>query len=67
MANEIHEIIRVLQLTTYDEGSSEQDSLTVLRGLQNQLGTKLNMASEWLNVSENYHFKYQMTYFRKFT
>lgn len=53
MANEIHEIIRVLQLTTYDEGASEQDSLTVLRGLQNQLGTKLNMASEWLNVSKD--------------
>ena len=31
MSNEIHEIIRVLQLTTYDEEEWDADDLTVMK------------------------------------
>jgi len=42
MSNEIHEIIRVLQLTTYDEEEWDADDITVMKkaqvGIQLQLG-----------------------------
>ena len=34
MADEIHEIIRVLQLTTYDEEEWDADDITVMKKAQ---------------------------------
>jgi len=34
MSNEIHEIIRVLQLTTYDEEEWDADDITVMKKAQ---------------------------------
>lgn len=48
MSDEIQEIIRVLQLTTYDEDTSELDNLTVLRKHSNAIRTKLEPAYDWL-------------------
>ncbi|XP_019759237.1 vinculin isoform X4 [Dendroctonus ponderosae] len=48
MTDEINEIIRVLQLTSYDEEQSDLDNLTVLKKLQNAIQNKLNAASDWL-------------------
>ncbi|XP_066153987.1 vinculin isoform X10 [Euwallacea fornicatus] len=48
MTDEINEIIRVLQLTSYDEEQSELDNLTVLKKLQNAIQNKLNAANDWL-------------------
>lgn len=48
MSDEIQEIIRVLQLTTYDEDTSELDNLTVLRKHCNAIRTKLEPAYDWL-------------------
>ena len=36
MSNEIHEIIRVLQLTTYDEEEWDADDITVMKKAQVQ-------------------------------
>ncbi|XP_063706986.1 vinculin isoform X3 [Culicoides brevitarsis] len=49
MSDEIQEIIRVLQLTTYDEDTSELDNVTVLRKLCNAIKNKLDAALDWLN------------------
>ncbi|XP_026474061.1 vinculin isoform X4 [Ctenocephalides felis] len=49
MSDEIHEIIRVLQLTTYDEDQSELDNLTVLKKLSNAIHTKMLTATDWLS------------------
>ncbi|KAG5887305.1 hypothetical protein JTB14_006450 [Gonioctena quinquepunctata] len=48
MTDEINEIIRVLQLTSYDEEQSELDNLTVLKKLQNAIANKTNAANDWL-------------------
>ncbi|XP_044727451.1 vinculin isoform X2 [Chrysoperla carnea] len=48
MAEEIHEIMRVLQLTTYDEDQSELDNLTVLKKLSNTIHNKMFPANDWL-------------------
>jgi vinculin len=48
MSDEIQEIIRVLQLTTYDEDTSELDSLTVLKKIQSAIRTKMEAAKDWL-------------------
>ncbi|KAF2882876.1 hypothetical protein ILUMI_23388 [Ignelater luminosus] len=48
MSDEINEIIRVLQLTSYDEDQSELDNLTVLKKLQNAIQNKINNANDWL-------------------
>ncbi|XP_045466390.1 vinculin isoform X1 [Harmonia axyridis] len=48
MTDEINEIIRVLQLTSYDEETSELDNLTVLKKLQNAIQNKINTANDWL-------------------
>lgn len=52
MTDEINEIIRVLQLTSYDEEQSELDNLTVLKKLQNAISNKMNAANDWLFVSK---------------
>lgn len=49
MSDEIQEIIRVLQLTTYDEDTSELDNLTVLKKLSNAITNKAQLANDWLN------------------
>ncbi|XP_055386450.1 vinculin [Condylostylus longicornis] len=48
MTDEIQEIIRVLQLTTYDEDTSELDNLTVLKKLMNAIRNKMEAAFDWL-------------------
>ncbi|XP_057657265.1 vinculin isoform X7 [Diorhabda carinulata] len=48
MTDEINEIIRVLQLTSYDEEQSDLDNLTVLKKLQNAIVNKINAANDWL-------------------
>ncbi|CAK1595344.1 unnamed protein product [Parnassius mnemosyne] len=49
MADEIHEIIRVLQLTSYVEDGGEKDNIAVLKALQTQIHTKMGTAHEFLN------------------
>ncbi|XP_055612163.1 vinculin [Uranotaenia lowii] len=48
MSEEIQEIIRVLQLTTYDEDQSELDNLTVLKKIHNVMNNKMEAAVDWL-------------------
>ncbi|XP_052862954.1 vinculin isoform X1 [Anopheles cruzii] len=48
MSEEIQEIIRVLQLTTYDEDQSELDNLTVLKKIHNVINNKMEAANDWL-------------------
>ncbi|XP_019871849.2 vinculin isoform X8 [Aethina tumida] len=48
LTDEINEIIRVLQLTSYDEEQSDLDNLTVLKKLQNAIQNKINTAMDWL-------------------
>lgn len=48
MSDEIQEIIRVLQLTTYDEDTSELDNLTVLKKINNAIHNKMEPALDWL-------------------
>ncbi|XP_063834865.1 vinculin [Ostrinia nubilalis] len=49
MADEIHEIIRVLQLTSYVEDGGEKDNIAVLKALQTQIHSKIGAAHEFLN------------------
>ncbi|XP_069362804.1 vinculin isoform X5 [Maniola hyperantus] len=49
MADEIHEIIRVLQLTSYVEDGGEKDNVAVLKALQNMIHNKTGAAHEFLN------------------
>ena len=51
MTDEIQEIIRVLQLTTYDEDQSELDNLTVLKKINNAIHNKMEPAIDWLKVT----------------
>ncbi|GFO01226.1 vinculin [Plakobranchus ocellatus] len=48
MADEIHEIIRVLQLTTYDEDEWDADDLSVMKKCQNTIEGKMQSAQDWL-------------------
>ena len=48
MNDEINEIIRVLQLTTYDEDEWEADDLTRLKKAYNAILSKLAPAHDWL-------------------
>ncbi|XP_075589634.1 vinculin isoform X2 [Dermatophagoides farinae] len=48
MTDEINEIIRVLQLTTYDEDEWEADDLTRLKKAYNAILSKLAPAHDWL-------------------
>lgn len=57
MTGELLEIIRVLQLTTYDEDEWEADNITVMRKALNIIEGKVNTAHDWLQVSTfNYCF-----------
>lgn len=59
MTDEINEIIRVLQLTSYDEEQSDLDNLTVLKKLQNAIANKMNAANDWLLVGfEEFKYRY---------
>ena len=51
MTDEINEIIRVLQLTTYDEDEWDADQLTAMKRACNALESKLQTAIDWLEVS----------------
>ncbi|XP_054274605.1 vinculin-like isoform X6 [Macrosteles quadrilineatus] len=48
MTDELHEIIRVLQLTTYDEDEWDADNLTVMKKAQNAIQSKIRNAKDWL-------------------
>ncbi|KAK6184514.1 hypothetical protein SNE40_006977 [Patella caerulea] len=48
MSDEIHEIIRVLLLTTYDEDEWDADDLTVMKKAQNAIEGKMQHAQDWL-------------------
>ncbi|XP_076339142.1 vinculin-like isoform X2 [Tachypleus tridentatus] len=48
MTDEINEIIRVLQLTTYDEDEWDADSLTVMKKALNALDGKIQASHDWL-------------------
>lgn len=50
MTGELLEIIRVLQLTTYDEDEWEADNITVMRKALNVIEGKVNTAHDWLQV-----------------
>ncbi|KAK0397743.1 hypothetical protein QR680_002248 [Steinernema hermaphroditum] len=48
MTNEINEIIRVLQLTTYDEDEWDSDNVTVMRKALSAAQSLLTAALDWL-------------------
>ncbi|KAI1289160.1 Vinculin [Halotydeus destructor] len=48
MTEEVNEIIRVLQLTTYDEDEWDADNLTCMKKAQNAINGKLQTAHDWL-------------------
>ncbi|XP_034254645.1 vinculin isoform X4 [Thrips palmi] len=48
MTDEINEIIRVLQLTTYDEDEWDADNLTVMKKALNAIQSKMRAAHDWL-------------------
>uniref|UniRef100_T1J8S2 Vinculin n=1 Tax=Strigamia maritima TaxID=126957 RepID=T1J8S2_STRMM len=48
MTDEINEIVRVLQLTTYDEDEWDADNLTVMKKSQNAISGKMQSAMDWL-------------------
>jgi len=50
MTDELNEIIRVLQLTTYDEEEWDADNLTVMKKAQNAIEGKVRAARDWLEV-----------------
>lgn len=46
MSNEIHEVIRVLQLTTYDEDEWDADDLTIMKkAMVSLLSSHANLTS----------------------
>ncbi|OXU28986.1 hypothetical protein TSAR_002363 [Trichomalopsis sarcophagae] len=49
MSEEINEIIRVLQLTTYDEDEWDADQLTVLKKAQSAIESRIKPAFDWLD------------------
>lgn len=49
MSDEIHEIIRVLQLTTYDEDGCDMDTSIQMKKLLNALKNKMEQANSWLD------------------
>lgn len=54
MTDEINEIIRVLQLTTYDEEEWDADNLTVMKKALNAIEGKAQAAHDWLQVATCY-------------
>ncbi|XP_076240791.1 vinculin isoform X9 [Calliopsis andreniformis] len=49
MSDELNEIIRVLQLTTYDEEEWDADQLTVLKKAQSAIESRVRAAYDWLD------------------
>ncbi|KAK0167826.1 hypothetical protein PV327_001685 [Microctonus hyperodae] len=49
MSDELNEIIRVLQLTTYDEEEWDADQLTVLKKAQSAMESRVRAAHDWLD------------------
>ncbi|XP_051173650.1 vinculin isoform X4 [Leptopilina boulardi] len=49
MSDELNEIIRVLQLTTYDEEEWDADQLTVLKKAQSAIESRIREAFDWLD------------------
>ncbi|XP_014211787.1 vinculin isoform X2 [Copidosoma floridanum] len=49
MSEEINEIIRVLQLTTYDEDEWDADQLTLLKKAQSAIESRVKPAFDWLD------------------
>jgi hypothetical protein len=52
MTDELNEIIRVLQLTTYDEDEWDADNLTGMKRALQVIDSKLTAAHDWLRVRE---------------
>ncbi len=50
MSDEINEIIRVLQLTTYDEEEWDADNLTGMKRALTVIDGKMQAAHDWLGV-----------------
>lgn len=50
MTDEINEIIRVLQLTTYDEDEWDADNLTGMKRALTVIDSKMQAAHDWLGV-----------------
>ena len=48
MSDEVSEIIRVLQLTTYDEDEWDSDKLTVMKKNQSAIEGAVQAANDWL-------------------
>ena len=51
MTDEINEIIRVLQLTAYDEDEWDADNLTGMKRALTVIDSKMQAAHDWLGVS----------------
>jgi len=50
MTDELNEIIRVLQLTTYDEDEWDADNLTGMKRALQVIDSKMTAAHDWLRV-----------------
>ncbi len=50
MSEEMNEIIRVLQLTTYDEDEWDSDNLNVMRKMQSAIEGQMQNSHDWLQV-----------------
>ncbi|ETN75948.1 vinculin family protein [Necator americanus] len=62
MTDEMHEIIRVLQLTTYDEDEWDADNVTVMRKALSAAKSLLTAALDWLGdprAQEKIHLFFQ--------
>ena len=51
MTEEVNEVIRVLQLTTYDEDEWNSDNVTVMRKAVGAVESDLQNAHDWIKVS----------------
>ena len=49
MSREIHELMRVLQLTTYDEDDWNTDDLTIMRKALSNIAGSMGSAMDWLS------------------
>ena len=50
MTEEVNEVIRVLQLTTYDEDEWNSDNVTVMRKAVGAVESDLQNAHDWIKV-----------------
>ena len=55
MTEEVNEVIRVLQLTTYDEDEWNSDNVTVMRKAVNAVESDLQNAHDWIKASSGTH------------